>query len=263
VPVLLAATALVGLAIGSFLNVVIYRVPRELSLSSPPSACPSCGTPIRKRHNVPIFGWLALRGRCAACSAPVSIRYPLIELATALLFPASAWQVARLHLLPALPGYLIFAATALALSMIDLDVKLLPNAIVLPAYPVLGLALTLAAVVLDTPAALLRALICGMALFGFYFLLAFIHPEGMGFGDVKLAGIIGGMLGFLSYQACLVGAFGGFVIGGVSGLAMIALRGRSRKSPLPFGPFMLAGAFLALFAADPIWRLYSSFALST
>lgn len=261
-PILVAATALLGLAIGSFLNVVIYRLPLGMSLSRPPSACPSCGNPVRKRHNVPLLGWLVLRGRCADCSARVSIRYPLIELATAVLFVACAWRLSDLHQLPALPAYLIFAAIAIALSMIDVDVHRLPNGIVLPAYPVLGMALTLAAVVSDQPAALVRTAICGMSLFLLYFILAFINPKGMGFGDVKLAGLIGGMLGYLSYQAFAVGACVAFLIGGCFGIFVMLARGRSRKSALPFGPFMLSGAFLAVFLADPIWQWYSNFALA-
>jgi len=263
VPVLIAAIILLGLAIGSFLNVVIYRLPNGMSLSHPPSACPSCNNPIRKRHNVPVFGWLVLRGRCADCSSKVSVRYPLIEAATAVLFVASAWRIAELHLLPALPAFLIFAAIAIALAMIDVDVHRLPNGIVLPAYPVLGIALTLAAVVLDQPQALVRAGICGMGLFLLYFVIAFIKPQAMGFGDVKLAGIIGGMLGFISYPACYVGAFAGFVIGGIFGVLAIFARGKTLKTKMPFGPFMLAGAFLAVFLADPIWQWYSSFALTT
>ena len=127
-PVLIAAVALLGLAIGSFLNVVICRVPLELSLSRPASRCPACEQPIRRRHNVPVFGWLILRGRCADCRAPISMRYPLVELACAALFIAVTWQLARLQLIPALPAYLIFVAAGLALSMIDLDVHRLPNA---------------------------------------------------------------------------------------------------------------------------------------
>lgn len=261
-PLLISATTLLGLAIGSFLNVVVYRLPRQLSLSFPPSACPACAIRIHKRHNVPVLGWLVLRGRCAACSARVSIRYPMVELTTALLFIACTWQIARLHLLPALPAYLVFAAAALALGLIDLDMHRLSNDIVLLAYPVLGMGLTLAAVVLDDPAALLRAVICGMALYGFYLLLAFIHPRGLDSSNVELAGIIGGMLGFLSYQAWLVAAFGAFLMGTAFATVMVALRRPKSGIELPFGLFMLAGAFVALFAADPIWRLYSNFALS-
>ncbi|MEO7289016.1 MAG: A24 family peptidase [Jatrophihabitantaceae bacterium] len=147
--------------------------------------------------------------------------------------------------------------------MIDVDVRRLPNAIVLPAYPVLALALTIAAVVLDEPASLVRAAICGMALFAFYFVLAFAYPAGMGFGDVKLAGLVGGMLGFLSYQALLVGAFAAFLIGGLFGIAVMASRQGSRKSQVPFGPFMIIGALLAVFASSPIADLYTRFLLTT
>jgi len=134
-PVLLVFVALLGLAIGSFLNVVIYRVPRGESLISPPSHCPSCDRPIRNRHNVPVFGWLALRGRCADCQAPISPRYPLVEAATGLVFVAFAARLYSLDLLPALPAYLYFAAIGIALAMIDFDCHRLPNAIVLPSYP--------------------------------------------------------------------------------------------------------------------------------
>ena len=262
-PILIAAVALLGLAIGSFLNVVICRLPYELSLSRPASQCPACSHPIRRRHNVPVFGWLILRGRCADCRTPISVRYPVVELLCGMLFIAVTWQLVRLHLVPALPAYLTFVAAGLALSVIDIDLHRLPNAIVLPAYPVLALALTIAAVVLDDPSSLLRSVICGLALFGCYFVLAFCYPAGMGFGDVKLAGIIGGMLGFLSYQALLVGAFAAFVIGGVFGAALLWLRRGSRKSQLPFGPFMIAGALLALFASAPIGELYSRLLLTT
>lgn len=262
-PVLIVAVTLLGLAIGSFLNVVVQRVPLEQSLSRPPSQCPNCHGPIRKRHNVPVLGWLALRGRCADCAARISLRYPLVELGTAALFVAVTWQVDRLHLLPALPAYLGFAAIGISLSLIDLDVKRLPNSIVLPSYPVLALLLTIAAVTLDDPASLVRAGICGLALFGFYFILAFSYPAGMGFGDVKLAGLVGGMLGFLSYQALLVGAFAAFLTGGIVGVLVIALRLGSRKSSIPFGPFMILGALLAVFSTAPIADFYTRLVLST
>ena len=256
-PVLIVAAALIGLAIGSFLNVVIHRVPLELSLSTPGSHCPNCDHPIRARHNVPVIGWLALRGRCADCSTAISVRYPLVELATGLLFVAVSWQASRLDELPALPALLFFTAAGIALTLIDLDVHRLPNAIVLPSYPVVALLLTLAAVVADDPAALVRAAIGGLALFGGYFALAFAYPEGMGFGDVKFAGLIGIVLGFLSYQALLVGAFAAFVLGGVVGVVVLLLRHGSRKTALPFGPFMFTGALIALFAGPQIAGLYT------
>jgi len=256
-PILIAAAALLGLAIGSFLNVVIHRMPLEQSLSTPGSHCPTCGSSIRARHNVPLLGWLMLKGRCADCRSPISPRYPLVELATGALFVAVTLQAHRLHELPALPALLFFTAIGIALSLIDLDVHRLPNSIVIPSYPVLALMLTVAAVVADDPAALVRAGIGGLALFGGYFVLAFAYPAGMGFGDVKLAGIIGGILGFLSYQALIVGAFAAFLLGGVVGIAVLLSRAGSRKTALPFGPFMIAGTLIALFTAPQIAGAYT------
>lgn len=256
-PILIVGAALIGLAIGSFLNVVIHRVPLEQSLSTPGSRCPNCDHPIRARHNVPVIGWLALRGSCADCRTAISIRYPLVELATGLLFVAVSWQADRLDELPALPALLFFTAAGIALTLIDLDVHRLPNAIVLPSYPVVALLLTIAAVVADDPAALVRAGIGGVALFGGYFALAFAYPAGMGFGDVKFAGLIGGVLAFLSYQALLVGAFAAFLLGGVVGVVVLLLRRGSRKTALPFGPFMFAGALIALFAGPQIAGFYT------
>ncbi|HZX04955.1 prepilin peptidase, partial [Kribbella sp.] len=124
-----------GLAVGSFLNVVVYRVPRGESVVSPPSHCPRCSQPVRNRHNVPVAGWVMLRGRCADCRLPINVRYPLVELATGLLFAAVA---VRLGSVAALPAYLWFVGAGVALALIDLDVRRLPNAIVLPSYPVLA-----------------------------------------------------------------------------------------------------------------------------
>lgn len=255
---LIVAVALLGLAIGSFLNVVIYRVPQGASLSSPASHCPHCDSPIRNRHNVPVFGWLALRGRCADCKAPISIRYPLVELLTALLFVAIVLRLHSSGQLPVLPAWLYFAAIAIALAAIDLDCSRLPNAIVLPSYPVLAVLLAGGGLWQRDYPALLRAAIGCAALFGCYFALAWSYPKGMGFGDVKLAGLVGAMLGYQGYSALLVGGFGAFLLGGVAG-AVVILSGRgSGKTALPFGPFMLLAALLALFFADPIATAYTN-----
>ena len=132
-----AVATLVGLAIGSFLNVVIWRVPRGESVAHPPSACPRCGHAIRSRDNVPVLSWLLLRGRCRDCGNPISVRYPLVEAGTALLFAVTAWSVGASWILPAL---LFLVAISVALALIDIDTKRLPDAIVLPSYPVaLGL----------------------------------------------------------------------------------------------------------------------------
>jgi leader peptidase (prepilin peptidase)/N-methyltransferase len=253
---LLVVAGVFGLAIGSFLNVVIYRVPNGQSLIAPASHCPQCQAPVRNRHNVPVLGWLALRGRCADCAAPISVRYPLVELFTGVAFVLVTWRLYSLDRLAGLPAWLYFTAIAIALAAIDLDCHRLPNAIVLPSYPVLALLLAGPALWQQDYWTLLRTAIGCAALFGSYCALALAYPKGMGFGDVKLAGLIGAMLGWLSYSALLVGAFAAFLLGGVVGIAVIASRRGTGKTPLPFGPFMLAGAALALYLAQPILDSY-------
>lgn len=253
---LLVVAGLLGLAVGSFLNVVVHRVPRGQSVVHPPSACPGCGARIRNRHNVPVAGWLVLRGRCADCDAPISSRYPLVELGTGLLFTAVAWRMVCLDLWAALPAYLYFTAAGVALLLIDLDTRRLPNAIVLPSYPVLAVLLTTSAAVSDDWGSLARAGIGATALFIFYFLVVLAYPAGMGWGDVKLSGLLGAVLGYLSWSTLVVGAFAGFVLGAATGVAVMATRRGDRKTALPFGPFMIAGALLAVFVGQPVADLY-------
>ncbi len=249
---LLVLSGLLGLAIGSFLNVVVHRVPVGASVVSPPSHCPRCENPIRNRHNVPVVGWLVLRGRCADCGLPIPVRYPLVELLTAVLFVLVTWRALQLEQPAALPALLLFTALGVALGAIDLDVRRLPNVLVLPAYPVIAVLLAAAAAVQDDWGALLRAVLGAVALFGFFFLLAILYPSGMGFGDVKLAGVIGLVLGWFSWSAVVVGAFAGFFLGAVVGVAVMAAGGGGRKTALPFGPFMVLGALAALWIADPV-----------
>jgi leader peptidase (prepilin peptidase)/N-methyltransferase len=239
-----------GLAVGSFLNVVIHRVPRDESLVRPGSHCPNCGHAVRNRHNVPVLGWLMLRGRCADCATPISVRYPLVEAGTAVLFVAVA---ARFGWSWALPGYLYLAAAAIALALIDLDVMRLPDKIVLPSYAVAAALLVPAALLTGDPAALLRGVIAAALLYLLYRLLA---TWGMGGGDVKLAPLLGFHLGWLGWGAVAIGAFAGFLLGGLAGGILLATQAAGRKSRIPFGPYMLAGAFLAVFAAAPIADWY-------
>jgi leader peptidase (prepilin peptidase)/N-methyltransferase len=255
--VLVAVTLLLGLAVGSFLNVVVHRVPRGESLVRPGSRCPACGTPIRAWHNVPVLGWLLLRGRCASCSARISPRYPLVEAGTALLFVAITLRLSQLDLLGALPAYLYFGAVGVVLALIDLDSRRLPNAIVLPSYPVLAVLFTLASVWQDDWWALARAGIGAAALFGFFFAVAYAYPAGMGFGDVKLAGIVGSVLAYLSWAALIVGAFVGFLLGALVGVGLMVAGRGGRKTAVPFGPFMIGGALIALFAAESLAGLYT------
>jgi leader peptidase (prepilin peptidase)/N-methyltransferase len=160
-------------------------------------------------------------------------------------------------MIAALPAYLYFTAIGVALTVIDLDVRRLPNAIVLPSYPVLAVLLTVASAWTGDWWALARAGIGAAALFGFFFAVAFAYPAGMGLGDVKLAGLVGGVLAYLSWAALVVGAFAGFLLGALVGVGvMLAGRG-GRKTAVPFGPFMVAGALLALFVADPLATFYT------
>lgn len=255
-PVLVVALALLGLAVGSFLNVVIHRVPAGLSLVAPGSRCPQCENPIRNRHNVPVLGWLWLRGSCADCANPISIRYPLVELATAVVFVALVLRAGMTDALAALPAQLVFAGLGLALALIDLDTHRLPDVLVLPAYPVLAVLLGAAAVWQGDLGAFGRAVVGGAALYVLYYALALAKPGGMGFGDVKLAGIVGVVLGYSSWSALLVGGFAAFLLGGVTGVALLATHRADRRSGVPFGPFMVAGAILALLAAAPIADAY-------
>jgi leader peptidase (prepilin peptidase) / N-methyltransferase len=252
-PLLLVFTGLLGLVVGSFLNVVIWRVPRGESIVSPPSHCPACDRPIRPRDNVPVLSWLVLRGRCRACAEPISARYPAVELLTAAVFVVLA---VRLGFDAALPAYLYLGAVGVALALIDLDVKRLPNAIVLPSYGVAVVLLGIAAVAEGEWSNLLRALLGMVALFGFYFLLVLVYPKGMGFGDVKLAGVLGLYLGYLGWAEVITGGFLGFLFGGVVGGALMALQKAGRKSQIPFGPFMLAGTLAAILAGGALADFY-------
>jgi leader peptidase (prepilin peptidase)/N-methyltransferase len=255
VAALLLLVGVLGLLIGSFLNVVISRVPAGLSVVRPPSRCPSCEAPIRPQHNIPVVGWLVLRGRCADCGEPISPRYPLVELLTGALFVLVTWRAVQLDHRAVIPALLVFTGLGVALSMIDLDVKRLPNVMVLPSYPVMAVLLAAAAGVEHDWFRLVRAVLGAVALFGFFFLLALAYPSGMGFGDVKLAGVIGLLLGWFSWSMLVVGAFAGFFLGAIVGVIVIAARSGDRKTALPFGPFMVVGALLALWIVGPVISL--------
>jgi leader peptidase (prepilin peptidase) / N-methyltransferase len=250
-PALVAGLAgVLGLAIGSFVNVVAYRVPRGVSVVSPPSACPCCCTPIRNRHNIPVLGWLVLRGCCYDCGVPISPRYPVVEAATGLLFALAGWRFADQPLL--LAAYLAFAGLAVALALIDLDVRRLPNVLVLPAYPVLAALLALGV----GGQSLLRAATGAVLLFGFFLAVAVAARGGIGFGDVKLAGVVGGMTAAVSWGAFLVSAFGCFLLGAIAGVLLMLGRRAHRKTAVPFGPFMLVAAWASILGASGLGELY-------
>lgn len=252
---IVAAAGLLGLVVGSFLNVVIWRLPRGQSLVFPASHCPACGQPIRAWDNIPVLGWVLLRGRCRDCRASISPRYPLVEAGTAALF---AIVTAHLGLDWRLPAYLYLCAVGVALAVIDIDHHRLPNALVLPSYPIVAGLLLLAVIAGGAWGDGLRAAAGAVALFGFYFILVLVYPAGMGWGDVKLAGVLGMALGFLGWGPLVVGGFLGFALGGFFGIALIAVRRAGRRSAIPFGPFMLAGALAALLWGNDLAALYLS-----
>jgi leader peptidase (prepilin peptidase)/N-methyltransferase len=260
----------VGMAIGSFLNVVAYRVPAGLSVVSPASACPGCGHEIRGRDNVPVASWLLLRGRCRDCRMPISARYPLLELATGVAFlavaaafaPAISDAVGASALVAevlTLVAFLYLAAISILLTAIDLDVRRLPNSIVLPSYLVGGIPLTAAALLGGRPEVLLVAGIGLVASVLFYGVLWFAKPGGMGFGDVKAAGVLGMYLGFLGWPQLAVGVAAAFLLGGLFGLALLATRRAGRGTSIPFGPWMFLGAWIGIVVGEPLADGYLRF----
>lgn len=260
------AVGLFGALIGSFLNVVVWRTPRGESLVHPGSHCPHCDHEIRWYDNIPVVSWLVLRGKCRDCSGPIAVRYPAVELGTSLFFAGTALFTIsgsapgfRVDVLPfalALVAFLYLASIAVALTLIDLDTQRLPNVIVLPAYIVGILLLGASSLFAGDLDALLRMAIGGAALFVVYFLMAFLYPGGMGFGDVKLAGVLGLFLGWLGWGPLAVGAFAPFALGGLFALGLVIARRAGRKTKIPFGPWMLAGSWIGVFAGAPIGSWY-------
>jgi leader peptidase (prepilin peptidase)/N-methyltransferase len=235
---------LFGLVIGSFLNVVAYRLPLKKSIVRPGSSCPHCGHAIRWYHNIPVVGWLILHGRCRDCAARISWRYPLVEALTGGLFAAA-------YLVYGLGGRLLlawaFMAAMIAIVLIDLDYQIIPDKIVLP-----GAAVGLAASIALRPAGWWEYLVAAAGAAGFLFVIALIWAGGMGFGDVKMALLMGAVLG----RSVIVAMFLAFLIGGVLGVVLIATKARSRKDRIPFGPFLAAGSIIALFYGQGILDLY-------
>ena len=231
---------------GSFLNVVIHRLPRGESLVSPGSRCPACGSAIAPYDNVPVVSWLVLRGRCRRCGEPIPARYPLVELLTAATFAAvTIVRGVEEELIVTLP----FAAVLIAVGGIDLEHRIVPNRIVVPAA-VYALASSAAL----RPHELPELLIAGAAAFVFLLVAALAYPAGMGMGDVKLAGVMGLFLGLSVVPALLVA----FAAGSVVGIAIMAGQGlRARKSGVPFGPFLALGGLVGLLAGPELIDLYA------
>ena len=260
------ASMVLGMVIGSFLNVVAYRLPAGISLLRE-SRCPGCEAPVRPWQNIPVISWLALRGRCAACRSPISWRYPAVELLTGVLFAAVATLLPWREIAPNIAAGVVvllafwwFTGSTVALALIDLDTHRLPNAIVYPGY-VVGIALlTLACTLGADWGALLRAAIGMVALAAVYCLMWLIRPGGMGLGDVKLAGVVGLHLGWLGWGPLAVGAVAAFVLGGVFGIGLLLTSRAGRKTAIAFGPWMIAGAWTGILAGTTIAHSYASLA---
>ncbi len=240
---LAVAAVLPGLAVGSFLNVVAARVPLHRSIVSPPSACLACGHEITLRDNIPVVSWLVLRGRCRHCDARISIRYPAVEIVTALLvvgcfaaFGATAYAVLASA----------FCIVLVVLAAIDLDYRIVPNRIVLPAAAAVLVAHTLIEPSLEWVIAALGASL-------FLLIAALIYPAGLGMGDVKLALLLGAMLGVDVTVALMIG----FVAALVPSLLLVVRHGSgARKMGIPLVPFLAFGSVVALFAGGAILDWY-------
>jgi leader peptidase (prepilin peptidase) / N-methyltransferase len=250
---LVVVCGVLGLMIGSFLNVVIWRLPRGESIVRPPSHCPHCDTEIKPYDNIPVISWLVLRGRCRSCGASISPRYPLVELTCGVLWVAMALRFGADW---ALPAYLVLVSALLALSMIDFDTFLLPNKIVYPLAAALVALFGAAALLDDAGGDYVRALLGGLAAYAFFLTVHLIAPRGMGFGDVKLSFSLGVALGWISWGSVFVGLFLGFLLGAVIGVILIATKVRSRRDHVPFGPFLAAGTVLAILFGAPLLDLY-------
>lgn len=271
--VFIPIATLVGLFVGSFLNVVIYRLPKmmelewetqaaeirgeslsadreHINLAVPRSRCPHCGGGISAMDNIPLFSFLMLRGRCRHCGASISRRYPIVELLTAALTGFAAWHFG--FGLAAI-GSILFIWALIALAFIDLDTQLLPDQLTLPLLW-LGLAFNLVGTYTELSSAVIGAMAGYLALWSVYWLFKLVTgKEGMGYGDFKLLGAIGAWLG---WQVLPLTILLSSLVGAVVGITLIALARHKRSVPIPFGPYLAAAGIIALFWGDAITATY-------
>jgi leader peptidase (prepilin peptidase) / N-methyltransferase len=243
---IIVLAGIAGLLIGSFLNVVIYRLPRHESLISPGSHCPACDAPVKPYDNIPVISWLLLRGKCRKCGTSISMRYPAVELTTAALVVVVALARHSAHDI-ALGIALVFVLVPV--TLIDFDHRIIPNVILGPA--------AIAALVIGAitrPSGIPEQLIAGAAAGLFFFIFALAYPKGMGMGDVKLAAVLGLFLGRSVAVAILIGLITAVVVGGVVMARLGVAQGR--KTGLPFGPFLAIGGIVAILVGPEIVHSY-------
>jgi leader peptidase (prepilin peptidase)/N-methyltransferase len=268
--------ALVGAAIGSFLNVVIDRVPLHQSLLRPASHCPSCGRALVALDMVPVLSYVGLRGRCRTCDASIPLRVVVVEASTAALFGVLWWLYGPTL---ELAVYTVFACILLVIMVIDLETKLVPNVIILPATVLALLLVPLRALIMEPPfghyaillpvlyhrgivhlsmgqISIMSQLLGGVTAFLIFFIIWFVAPQGMGAGDVKLAFFIGLVTAF---PGNLIAVFGSFILGGVIGAALLISGAAGRKTTIPFAPFMVVTTFVVMLFGDPILHAYLGF----
>lgn len=246
---LIGFCALLGIIIGSFLNVVIYRVPRSLSVVTPRSSCPKCGTAIQERDNIPIVSWIVLRGRCRNCNESISVRYPLVELASSILFALAA---GRFGFNWDLPAYLTFFAGILALALIDLEHLVLPKKIVYTTIAVELSFFILSSGLGSNWHHLLIGVICAIGWFVIFLAINVISPRAMGLGDVRLAPALGLALGWLGVWTAFLGFFMANFIGALVGVLLIATGRMKRNQQIPYGVFLAIGSAAAIFVGNPV-----------
>lgn len=263
---LLVSLGVLGILVGSFLNVVIARVPEGKSIVRPRSCCPHCSAPISGRDNIPILSWILLRGRCRGCGIAISIQYPLVEALTGFVWLLLGWWGVltapnNSWINPLLPLALIAGSFLIALSIIDIEWQRLPNQIVFLLYPITIAGFVVALAVGDGwsqfPSLTLSGLAGALLWLGVIGSIWFItHGKAMGLGDVKLAPVLGAILGWQTFSSAAVGLLLAFVMGGVAGIFLIIFRETTGKSKIAFGPFLILGFFIGLTAGPALWEGY-------
>ncbi len=250
-----AVAGVVGLVIGSFIGVVVDRFPRQESVVSPPSHCIACSAPIRAYDNVPVVSYVVLGGRCRSCGSRIPPRDALLELGTGVLFVLLAWRLSSVW---ALPAYCVLAASVIAISAIDFEHMRIPSALVYVTAALGAPLLVLASAGTHHWSALAGAAIGGAVAFAAFFALFFAVPKGIGFGDVRLAGLCGGFLGWMGYREVIAGFLASFIVAGVPAALLLALRKVQRSTRIPFGPFLAAGTMITVLFGAPMVHAWST-----